>query len=198
MGKIQCIGSLRCSRRPGPESAERKQRKKQIFRQGWLVLLLKKKSLEKSILIVFASSEFTTQTNGLLAYAKKQLGPLSLAKAEVRNNTSSVRTVRMEVVKHLAVVPATKEVPSHRHLPVTRVHVSPMVWPCRQMASKSTSSMTLCLHKLGGGVVWYLVCWDANKNVDFKERSARLQRLNLSFELKKIVAQRYCQRHFLL
>ena len=60
--------------------------------------------------------------------------------------------------------------------------------------------MTLCLHKLGG-VVWYLVCWDANKNVDFKERSARLQRLNLSFELKKtIVAQRYviarnCQRH---
>lgn len=44
MGKIQCIGSLRCSRRPGPESAERKQRKKQIFRQGWLVLLLEKKT----------------------------------------------------------------------------------------------------------------------------------------------------------
>ena len=68
---VQRLTSPRCSRIEGPESAERKQRKKQIFRQGWLVLLLEKKRLEKSILIVFASSEFTTQTNGLLAYSKK-------------------------------------------------------------------------------------------------------------------------------
>lgn len=41
---VQRLTSPRCSRIEGPESAERKQRKKQIFRQGWLVLLLEKKT----------------------------------------------------------------------------------------------------------------------------------------------------------
>lgn len=151
---VQRLTSPRCSRIEGPESAERKQRKKQIFRQGWLVLLLEKKTSWKIHFDSFCIFGIY-QTNGLLAYSKKAAWAAILGEGW----SSKQHKLRENC-------PDGNGQASGRRASDQGSAISPSVIsqsqgstvspngnrPCRQMASKSTSSMTLCLHKLGG---WY-------------------------------------------